>query len=197
MSRKEMLKFLNYEILSFTIKASITRGNKEVYRANISENKRDDFRKFLKDKLLSYARMYRDRYVDSEQHIRNIQNLADEVTSRHKSILREKRFNIGRAQKLLNLYLKYLWTVGKMDNWKTKMPPHCPFDYKVVNHLRKIDPSLKNWTELVSVRDYKNYLRAAEEILKKSKHKSLAEWELDFYNKAFIGKKSLVQKSLF
>lgn len=197
MPKTEMLKFLNFEILTFTIRAGITRGKREVYKENIPETTKDSFRKFVREKLVEYTKMYKNKNVDSEQHIRNIENFANEVTRNYKDILKEKRFNIGRAQKLLNLYLKYLWTTGKMDNWKTKIPPHCPFDYKVVEHLRKIDPSLKNWTELISVRDYKAYIKAAEEILKESKQNSLAEWELNFYNKAFVGKRSLVQKFLF
>jgi hypothetical protein len=92
-------------------------------------------------------------------------------------VLENRRFRIGSAQKALNLYLKYLWCLGKICS-----PPHCPFDRQIIASLPNYTgPS---WTKLVREEDYRALVEAAKA---KAQDSSLAAWELRIYNNAKPG----------
>jgi hypothetical protein len=58
-----------------------------------------------------------------------------------KTSLGELGYKYGVAQKLLNLFLKYLWCLGTIAE-----PPHCPVDRIIIGKTCYKD---KNWTEIV------------------------------------------------
>jgi hypothetical protein len=112
--------------------------------------------------------------VTDALHLVNIQNLALYMSRAHASTLSGGRFRIGSAQKALNLYLKYMWCVGRIP-----APPHCPFDFMVLSRV----PGCKNvrWTQLDSLPEYEEIVRRAKIAAGDS---PLAEWELRLYNAA-------------
>lgn len=132
----------------------------------------------------------------SVTHIGHITELRDAVTEVHGGIIAGGRLTFGRAQKLLNMYLKYMWCAQKIS----ETPPHCPFDDIIINKvgLPHRDDSfwgtlggLENleqqpqhgniwtWTKSNSERDYLVWLAAAEYMRRRDKiYASLAEWEL-------------------
>ncbi|MDO8555469.1 MAG: hypothetical protein Q7R75_02795 [bacterium] len=169
---EEKLKFINNEVLTSSILGGLARGY-PVYKQNTKEDIRKEFRNLLRDKLEKYAHFYKTQ-VGSTQHIKNIKNFADEISAEKIGILKKSRFRIGRVQKLLNLYLKYLWVL----NWIPK-PPHCPFDSRVIEKLG-LNKEIQ-WTKLDSEEGYDKLVKSANE---KAKNKSLsvAEWELQFWN---------------
>ncbi len=61
------------------------------------------------------------------------------MTTEFKDILFGNGFRVGIAQKALNLYLKYLWCLGKITE-----PPHCPFDSIIISEIKC---NIK-WTEM-------------------------------------------------
>ena len=93
------------------------------------------------------------------------------------------KYRYGIAQKLLNLYLKYLWCIKLIHT-----PPHCPIDRIIINKLK-----LKcNWTQ---INDEKYYRRIIEKIKKTIKldevhspNESIAEWELKVYSRRNLKK---------
>jgi hypothetical protein len=163
--------FISDEIFSLTLKATVTRV--KFYASNAKEKHRADFRGSLRRQLEDTAKKYVTT-VSEEDHIRHIVNLAKTLTKSHSTYLDGSRFRIGRAQKALNLYLKYLWCLGKI-----KCPPHCPFDSEIMKLLKTCD-GLK-WTALDRAREYKKLVTAAHIHAKK---KPLAVWELQEYNKS-------------
>lgn len=104
--------------------------------------------------------------VDEPTHERNIVDLSDAVSERFRSILRGGRFRVGTAQKVFNLYLKFLWCFGSIAE-----PPHCPLD-RVVQKRAKVT-SVVNWTTIDDLDVY----RAAMNSLRRDDHR-LAVWEL-------------------
>ena len=115
-------QFLRDELFSLTLMATVQRAR--VYRPKTPEQTRRAFQAALRSKLEEVARHY-EKEVGEETHIGNIVKLSDSLTRAHKDILNSSRFRIGTAQKALNLYLKYLWCLGKIPR-----PPHCPFDFR-------------------------------------------------------------------
>ena len=118
-------------------------------------------------------------------HIGHVIALRDAVTDEHGGSLADGNMRFGFAQKLLNMYLKYMWCAGEMPT-----PPHCPFDRRIIfgalpNHqdefwgaLGQMGEITWNWTQSDSVEDYLVWLAAADEMKKHGKYNSLAEWEL-------------------
>lgn len=137
-------------------------------------------RKYLRDKLRDLLRELKRQYADevsNEQHSANIQRIADDLTNEfaERGLLHENRFRIGIAQKALNLFLKYLWCLGKVAT-----PPHSPFDDGIIARLplsQEQKGSLR-WTKLDSMADYQILIAAASTQIKTDGYASLSEWEL-------------------
>ncbi len=169
---KDKWEFVNNEILASSIFGGLTRGF-AVYKSEVAEQDKKEFKNLLKQKLKEYALSY-GKEVSSEQHTKNVEKFADEVSKESSEILTGGRFRIGRAQKVLNLYLKYLWVLGKIPK-----PPHCPFDSMVIVELG-LDPEIK-FTKLDSEKDYKRLVMTAIQKAEDAKL-SIAQWELKLWN---------------
>jgi hypothetical protein len=167
-------QFLKDELLSLTLMATVQRA--DVYTHGSPEKKRKAFQKALRSCLEELARSYYQQ-VSEETHVQNIVGLSNGLSSIHGSVLRNRRFRIGAAQKALNLYLKYLWCLGMIS-----APPHCPFDSRIIGRLSEyIGP---RWTALDSENDYRALMNAAKAA---ANGLSLAAWELQTYNNSQPG----------
>lgn len=166
-------QFIHNEILTSTISGGLGRGY-PVYKKNVRDKDKTAFRSLLRRKLVKYGRLYRNKKVSvsEEKHINNIARLTKEISETKSEILNDNEFKIGRSQKLLNLYLKYLWTLG----WIVAEPPHCPFDSKIIGKLNLAI----SWTKLNNTQEYKYLVDHAK---KAAGHSSLANWELRQWNK--------------
>ena len=166
-------KFLDDNFFGLTIRATFQHS--KTYRNGAKEQKKNEFKRTLRELLTKLARKYSNRTtcMDDDSHIKNIEYLADNLSKKYAEILAGGRFRIGSAQKALNLYLKYLWCAGYIS----MPPPHCPFDRKIIAELPGCNGI--NWTELDCIENYKCLVEAAND---KSQGVCLAEWELKEYN---------------
>jgi len=163
--------FIKNEIFTLSILSAFRQGKGyPIYKKKgVSENERMSFHDFLKKELIKYESIYK-KQVSDDKHIGNILHIQREVNSRFRNIL---YLRLGRVQKFFNIYLKYLWVL----NWIPE-PPHCPFDSMVINRLGAVD----RFTEFDDVDTYKKLLKLAR-IQSKKEKKSIAEWELTFWNR--------------
>ncbi len=74
------------------------------------------------------------------------------------------------AQKLLNLYLKYLWCMGHVAE-----PPHCPVDRIILAETTLRDRL--NWTKITTREQYMSAINALRQVAT-AQGQSLAVWEL-------------------
>ena len=126
--------------------------------------------KFCEDGLLP---MYESQGVFESVHCQNIEELKKHANScPYKHVLFESHYNIGVAQKLLNLRLKYLWCAGKIAR-----PTHCPVDGIILRHVKW--PG-EPWTRWECIDEYK---AAIAWIKKSTGNKHIADWELYTFNK--------------
>jgi hypothetical protein len=111
------------------------------------------FQQALRSSLKRFEPSYPDA-VSEADHVRNIVALSEQLSADYGDALAARRFRIGAAQKALNLYLKYLWCIGKIPT-----PPHCPFDGNVINVL----PGCRgiSWTALDDMKRYMMLVGAA------------------------------------
>jgi hypothetical protein len=116
------------------------------------------------------AASYRE-HVSESQHLENIAGLANRISANCHDVLIGGHLRIGTAQKALNLYLKYLWCLGRIPE-----PPHCPLDRTVIS---KLPPQRQvPWTQIDDIAVYQSIVQAAKE---QAGSCSLAEWELGVY----------------
>lgn len=172
----EQHAFLDAQIFSMSLMATVQR-NKYLYAKDASDDDKKTFRGALRTELQRLAEQYVIG-ISELQHVANIVSLADNISVASPKALAKGRFKIGAAQKALNLYLKYMWCLGRIP-----MPPHCPFDSIV---LSKIGCKSDKWTEVVDIDKYINWTLLAKAEAK-ANETSLAEWELHEYNKALPG----------
>ena len=178
----EQWSFLEGEYLSLSISAAL--GHSGTYKdaeelppnADVQPDKNgpDAVGKAFRTKICGLAKLYEVSSINSDQHIRNINELAKSVSAACPQYLRKDCPRFGVAAKALSLYLKYLWCAGK-----TQEPPHCPFDRRVITALHKLQKLPANlrdlsWTQM----DEGIYRQLVSETEKRINGESLAKWEL-------------------
>ena len=163
----------------FTLSWSGAVGRSKTYKSKTSESIRFDIKNFVKYFInKEFLKDYRSK-VDDNLHINNIELLSKEVGKKFFANLHNDRFRIGSSQKVLNLYLKYLWCLNDIVE-----PPHCPIDAIILNSLKKKCNLNKkkvfniSWTKLDSIDEYKNIISEARNIV----GNNLSLWELNEWN---------------
>ncbi len=164
-------EFIRSEFWIMSWQASMPRPRK-FYKPDASKSDRKKFQQDLIEFCKELLRQYKDKSVTESDHCKNIQKLADRANT-YKDVLEEPYYNIGIAQKLLNLQLKYLWCMGKV-----KKPPHCPVDRNILNKTRLKDKC--NWTEIDSIACYKKVIKVISEV---ATPMDIADWELCHYSR--------------
>ena len=163
--------FLDREFLDSVIRGAF--GHAGFYRGEKDDPLREKLRGRLRDLLREYAVAY-ESDVSDETHNNNILELAGTLSQEFGAVMKDGHFPIGVAQKSLNLYLKYLWCMGRI-----RTPPHCPFDSEV---LREAEASGR-WTRLDDIGRYKLWVEKARSVAART-NSSLSEWELRLWNKS-------------
>ena len=92
-----------------------------------------------------------------------------------KSIELGNRLNFGTCQKLLNMMCKYYWCVGFIEE-----PPHLPIDRINLENAGIKGKDMVNWTEIEEPQVYINLINKIKE---KTSGQSLAQWEVDNWNR--------------
>ena len=145
-----------------TLKSAL--GRNKVYAREEAGDERAEFRR-------EWARLFREdskRYthpVSDLEHCESIRRVSDELSRRFGGFLINGRLRYGTSQKALNLYLKYLWRLGK-----TNTPPHCPIDSTVLAE----GGVTGLWTKSDSEKQYMEWI---DELKRRAKPRCLAEWE--------------------
>lgn len=168
-------QFLIDECLASSINAGLQTRNK-LYPIYLSDNSKTidshPLISEIQDSLKSYIKEFNN--LTEDEHCNYIELMSDKLSENHGDILFKKRFRIGISQKIINLFLKYMWSINKV-----KTPFHCPFDNIIKTELLShySYSVLVNWTELDSMEMYNEYVKAAKKVADTSGLK-IAEWEL-------------------
>jgi hypothetical protein len=167
MKREE---YIIKEIWILTISGAFQRAN--IYKPNVEKEKT----KFKSDLFLlidGIAKEYVND-VSETKHLKNINSIKKEL-QQYQHILQEGQLNFGVSQKLLNLYLKYLWCLGKIPK-----PPHFPVDRRIQEKMRF---SVKSWTKNdFNEEKYKIIIEEAKKLAIEFQFQNVAEFELFLFN---------------
>jgi hypothetical protein len=171
-NKKIQEKVLGGMVIRLTFDGGFQRS--KIYRPNVSDVKRKEFRDYLTSELpkIISAIQRRKRYNDSD-HYKMIKKFSSNVTNRFGKILYKRKFRIGNAQKFLNLYWKIAW-LSKRAFIK---PIHCPFDSIIMKKLpKKVRVS---WTQFDTIEEYEALVEAAKETA--GENRTIADWEMEIY----------------
>lgn len=163
--------FLKNEIWMLSFGGAFQRNT--IYKEGVHEKERKAFRELLQlyveDKILPTYK----NTLDDKNHGAMIVAITEHATL-HKDVLNNDALNVGTAQKLLNLLLKYYWCLGWLPE-----PPHFPVDSQIQKNLPAA--SRKSWTSISSFNEYDAIIAAARQQLKKGE--TLAQWELNNFKR--------------
>ncbi len=177
--------FLKNAIIDTIIKVSFGTRSTKIYMDKISDNMKRDLKLYLKASLIELI----DEIINNDNKgdypiSDKIEELSNTVTQKHENILYHNRFRIGISQKIINLLLKYYWSMGKINT-----PPHCPYDGIIKAYACGADyrdivngNNLPNWTDLDDINAYKDTMKILTQIAKRDVFDSLAKWELQKFN---------------
>lgn len=171
-------KFLNNEFWTLTFGAAFQRAS--VYKENVSDKQKTDFktktREFVENSL---KKEYSENKVSDEIHIENIFKVSD-FTGQFQDILQNGKLNFGVSQKMLNLYLKYLWCQNQISE-----PPHFPVDRRIQENIG-FRP-IVSWTRF---QDSIDYMRIIDFVrAKNNEFSSIAEFELKYFERRIKSEK--------
>ncbi|WP_288371672.1 hypothetical protein [uncultured Algoriphagus sp.] len=168
--KQEQIEFLKDQLWKSTMRAATSRAGK-IYKAGTTEQEKTSFKKALFEFV---TKMIRDHYEnqtpDDPTHLKNISELKAYASDFAFVTLR-----FGHAQKVLNLYLKYLWCLGLVQE-----PPHFPVD-RLIQKKMKIK-NTTNWTKDMEEDQYTQVIEEARTIAERENFRSIATLELSFYN---------------
>jgi len=173
---QEKLKntFINEEIWILTFGGAFQRSG--IYE-NIDLNDprrtlfRNDIKYYIETNILP---QYCNLTIEEDKHIKNLLNFS-KWSKKYSEIIKGGYLKLGISQKLINLYLKYQWCLGNIQE-----PPHCPFDRIIIQKLG-YNP-VPSWTKLESEKEYRELVSKAKAIANAS-NKSIAEWELSVFER--------------
>ncbi|WP_324480792.1 hypothetical protein [Lentimicrobium sp.] len=171
--------FLLNEILTSSMNAGLQTRNHEypVYKKDVKDFKSKECMVLeIRKILLSYAKGFEN--ISETDHFEKIRSLTQHITEKYGDILHNDTFRLGISQKIINLFLKYLWCLG----W-IKEPFHCPFDSIIKDRLINGDSSIQlaDWTKMNSMDEYYEYVKRAKERATASGY-SIPSWELHAWN---------------
>jgi hypothetical protein len=184
----EKKEFIINECMLFSVQAGLQTRNKNfpIYN-NLPEtftNRRDiryqndntsNIKLAIFDFLIQYLAEIRVNGINDEVHLIRIQEMADKLTADFNPILHLTRFRIGVSQKIINLFLKYMWSMNEIPE-----PCHCPIDGIIKSQIQKRmgKVNLIDWTQLDNMNDYMDYVSAVKQI-SENENQSVAVWEFN------------------
>jgi hypothetical protein len=119
-------EFLINELMQISIQAGFSTRNAEypIYNyENMGLNDARMLKRDLKQSLMDYYKEIKEGNISDKMHIEKLVNINSLLSNKYHKILFKKSFRIGVTQKVVNLFLKYLWTTNICS-----MPHHCPVD---------------------------------------------------------------------
>ena len=178
--------FIHKEIWLLTTMGGFQRANLYDKKVKTDEEARKKFREALHKHIKNVALTQYTHKVTENTHIQNIKNISEfTAASEFSKLLNNGQLNFGVSQKLLNLYLKYLWCINTV-----KTPPHFPVDRIIQIKLNEKAKELKldkrtvtSWTQMQNENEYTEVINFAKQVLEQSKLKTLAELELHLFER--------------
>lgn len=186
-------QFIFNIIVNNVIRASFGRGAK-IYKEKVTIKKKTEIKEFIYcylDRLFNEIRDLENGNNLEKKIKKKIKNLRTRLIKNYQHSFNDDKLNIGRTQKIINLFLKYLWCLGYI---KIK-PPFIPIDSQVINAINKkvkdyneennrIKLKIINykWTEIKNLKQFAAILFTGTKVI----NNNLVDWEIKYFNDYYI-----------
>ena len=167
-------EFILNEIWIMTCSAAFQRAN--IYALEAIDAEKAVFRNKLKVFIHELSKAYTSNSITETSHLKNTHSIST-FSKQFDNLLSNGKLNFGISQKLLNLYLKYLWCIDILK----LPPPHFPVDRIIQTKLKITNPF--PWTQMIDETEYLKIIEKAKQTLSRYKVDNLAELELFLYSR--------------
>jgi len=157
--------FIHREVCSLCFIASFGMARRFPFYKETAERK--TIQEYIRERLWKLIPLYSQKIYGGD-HIDVVEAFQGDVNQKFSTMLARGGIAFGRTQKLINLYLKYMWAAGFIEE-----PPHCPVDSIIIG---KLGPEIKGLSFTNMSKD--DYKKVLTEIDKVRGNQSIAEWEL-------------------
>ena len=180
------MTFIHKEIWLLTTMGGFQRANLYDKQIPPNEQTRKKFREALHTFIKELAITQYTKDVSVKKHINNIKSISEfTAKSKFSYMLYKGKLNFGVSQKLLNLYLKYLWCIDAIAT-----PPHFPVDRIIQVILNKETKkqglpkrAITSWTQMETEKEYMEVIEFANKIIPFTGYMNLAQLELDLFDR--------------
>jgi hypothetical protein len=169
-----MHQFIKRMILRNSVNAALQRAG--VYDCGADVQLKREFKEKAKVWLVAFGNRYSREKASEKNWCNEIESLAKTLTEEFGNYLTGKRLRIGVSQKMISLYLKYLWLCGEGD----KKPLFAVLDRKIMKLAGVTNPP--NWTELDDIKEYERIVFEIDTFAKSKNYSDGAEWEAEEWN---------------
>lgn len=168
---KPVHHFIQAIYLRNSINAAINRGR--VYAPNVLPPAKSAFRYDCKRYLSDFGISYDVENWDLKRYCQEILSFCRAITQDHSAALTNGILRVGTAQKMISLYLKYLWLSGE----SAKMPICAVLDRPILTASGYLNPP--NWTELNDIKVYECIQQFIDKKASSEGFGSPAAWEAE------------------
>lgn len=166
-------KFMHRELCALSFIAAFGMARKiPFYKKDISEEQREIIKNYFRHELWELMSIYSGK-VNEEDHVKYIEDFQNKANANYLQYLEGVGLTFGRTQKLINLYLKYIWVCGYIPE-----PPHCPVDSIIISKLGKEFSALR--FNKINKQEYLSIIVGIKSI---KGAQSIAGWELSIFNR--------------
>ncbi|WP_440556531.1 hypothetical protein [Treponema succinifaciens] len=175
-NQKELFLKLEFFLLSWAAAVQQRNRGQKLFKDNISDEKKNEFKKNLFEFTEEILKTYREKRVNSDAHHENLLKVHNFICEGKEFFAYGSyAFNFSTAQKYFNMMCKYYWCAGFIEE-----PPELPVDS--IN-LSKIGKTY-SWTkEIITKDDYEKVIEDFRTNESVSSESSLAVWELKKWNR--------------
>jgi hypothetical protein len=167
-----MHSFIKQMILRNTVNAALQRAC--VYDDGADTKLKEEFKVAAKQWLMEFGERYKRPNTNPELWCDEIQSLSEILNQGFGPYLRDGKIKLGISQKMVSLYLKYLWLIsGDQD----KKPLFAVLDRGIMKAASVTNAP--NWTHLDDKNEYIRVVEAVDEHAQRVFVADGAQWEAD------------------
>jgi hypothetical protein len=173
---KAKKEFLINEFCTSSIIAGLSTRNKRfpVYSNHTTDDEKYMLKSFIREFLKNIWNNHQiNRKIDETLLLSYIEKLKTGIENKFSKFIHDGEFRYGISQKIINVFLKFLWVSGEID-----VPPHAPYDGIIQGRLK--GKKLEHWTEITDFSQYELFVNAAKAV---AQDNDIAAWELIEWNK--------------
>jgi len=163
--------FIHGMFLRNSINAALARN--PVYADGADLAMKQNFKSACKQRLTELGIRYYAWEWDLPRYCQEIVSFSDAISRASAVVLRDQRLKIGTSQKMISLYLKYLW----LDGDPSKKPIGAVLDRGILVESGYQNPPA--WTQLDDVEIYSNIQLCISRKAESEGYGSGAVWEAE------------------